>query len=159
MPEYPLVFTLVHDLKFESGVARVGTKGRALMLFEEGEWWCHGVEPGGITASGADPMAAFVAFREAFGDVLAEIAAEAQSLAALESTIGKFVFEADAIEAGRWDRARAEIRAGKDVAAPFNNLKRVVEEFRSMVNVGLLKNFEGTDGVEVALAEALAKAA
>lgn len=159
MLEYPIVFTLAHDLMFENGVARVSTKGRALMVFEEEEWWCHGVEPGGLTASGADPMSAFVAFREAIGDVLPEIAAEAKSLPALEAMIGKFVLEADATEAGRWDKARAEIRAGNDVAAPFNNLKRVVEEFRSMVNVGLLKNFEGTDGVDVALAEALAKAA
>ncbi len=159
MLDYPIVFTLAHDLKFENGVARVGTKGRALMVFEEEEWWCHGVEPGGITASGADPMSAFVSFREAFGAVLAEIATEAKSLPALEATIEKFVLETDATEAGRWDQARAEIRAGKDVAEPFKNLKRVVEEFRSMVNVGLLKRFEGTGGVEVALAEAQAKAA
>lgn len=107
--EYPLVFTLVHDLRFEIGATRVVSKGRALMAFEEGAWWCHGVEPGGITASGADPAAAFVAFKAAYAGILDDLATDSNDFGAFEQAVTHFVHDRDESEAARWDRARAEI--------------------------------------------------
>ncbi len=154
MADYPIIFTLVHDLRFEEGAARVVTRGRALMVFEEGEWWCHGVEPGGLTAHGADPAAAYVAFKTAYGGILDDLAQDAKDFAAFEKAVGRFVHDKDEAEAERWERARSEIRVGKNVDEPFNALQRIVTEFEASVTVQVLRVFGAPGGETIGLAEA-----
>lgn len=152
--DYPLVFTLVHDLHFEFGATRVVSKGRALMVFDEEAWWCHGVEPGGLTASGADPAAAFVAFKAAYGGVLEDLALESKDLDEFERAVSGFVHDRDSVEAAHWERARAEIRAGNAVAEPFNGLARVVADFEASVSTQAFQSFDAPGSESLALAEA-----
>ena len=154
MADYPIIFTLVHDLRFEEGAARVITKGRALMVLEDGEWWCHGVEPGGITAHGADPTGAFVAFKTAYGGILDDLTEDAKDFAAFAKAVDGFVHDRDDGEADRWQQARSEIRAGKNVDEPFNALERIVTEFEASVTVQVLRVFVAPSGESIGLAEA-----
>ena len=66
MQSYPILFRITHAVRCERFEALVTTEGRALMAFEDDEWWCHGVEPGGMTEHGDGPLVAYEAFRLSF---------------------------------------------------------------------------------------------
>ena len=76
---YPILFRITHAVRCEQFEALVTTEGRALMAFEDDEWWCHGVEPGGITEHGDGPLVAYEAFRLSIRHVLDDLAEESAS--------------------------------------------------------------------------------
>ncbi len=158
MPEYPLILTLTFEVRRPKFSARVVAHGRALVAFEEGAWWCHGVEPGGLTAPGEDPMAAFKAYKLAFEGVLYDLADDASGFEDFRHAACCFIKDVDNNESERWHSARAEIRAGIAVAEPFSALKRVTDTVVATVQVTELKKMEASQEV-VDLAEALPRAA
>lgn len=153
MADYPLLFKLTHNVRCSKFTARVVSEGRALMAFEDGEWWCHGVEPGGLTEHAPDPPSAFVAFKASYQGILEDLAADSSDFDGFATSVRGFVAQRDDAEAARWGSARAEIRAGKGVEEPFNGLKRIVEDPPSGVTVQLLRQVEAGEEM-VALAEA-----
>ena len=154
MADYPIIFSIVHDLRFEEGAARVVTKGRALMTFEDGEWWCHGVEPGGITASGADATTAFLAFKTSYGGVLEDLAKDAKSFREFEQAVGGFVRDKDAAEADRSGARTHGDQGGQEVDEPFDQLQRIVTEFDASVTVQVLRVLLPPGSEMIGLAEA-----
>ena len=152
MGEYPLILTMVHDLKFDDGAVRVATKARALMVFEEEQWWCHGVEPGGMTAPGDTPVAAFVSFKSEFGGILSDMAASADSFESLRTLVTDFVRKTDGAELLRWESARNAIRSGSKVDEQFDKMKRITAEVSASVFVQMLSVIVGKDGDDVELA-------
>lgn len=153
MADYPLLFTLTHEIRCENFSARVVSRGRALMVFEENEWWCHGVDPGGITEHGAEPGLAYAAFKAAFHGILKDLADDAETFEDFAEAAKGFVADTDATEERRWVAARALIRAGSPVEAPFNDLTRKTEDIVSSATVEPLELISAGEH-EVALAEA-----
>lgn len=154
MADYPLIFTLTHEIRCPKFSARIVSRGRALMVLEDGEWWCHGVEPGGLTEHGEQPAHAFAGFKGALGEIFQDLAGDAASLEAFARAVREFISEGDSTEAVRWEAARLQVRSsGKDVAAPFDQLPREVREIRASVRVEKLEHIEAAEEL-VALAEA-----
>jgi hypothetical protein len=154
--EYPLIFTLTFDIRCSEFAARVVSHGRALMAAEDGEWWCHGVDPGGLTASGDNPAVAFSAFKQTFHEILLEdIAQEAGSFERFKRSVEAFVADTDNNEAARWQKAREEIRAGTPVDGPFSELQRVTDTGEATVVVMSLDRVSA-GGDQVGLASARA---
>ena len=153
MADYPLIFKLTHNIRCRDSWARVVTQGRALMTLEDGEWWCHGVEPGGLTEHGPDPALAFAAFKAAYEVILQGLAADSGAFDEFRSKVNWFVGDADLAEDERWNQARARIRSGQAVEEPFNALRREVGDFRAGSWVQRLQNIEAGEEM-VALAEA-----
>jgi hypothetical protein len=153
LPEYPLVFKVTHEIPYGDFTARVVINGRALMVQEDGEWWCHGVEPGGLTEHGEQPGPAYVAFRTALGHVLDDFAEQAQSFDELAASIKRFVAETSDEE--RWEEARRQIRTGKvDVEDAFKTMRREKDRIVAYATVMRLEQIEEPEKNEVALAEA-----
>lgn len=153
MPEYPIVFRLINDIRCKGIAAKVVIQGRALMVFEEDEWWCHGVEPGGMTAHGTQPALAYAAFKAALCGVLNDLAEDARSFEDFAHSVREFVADADETEAAKWSAAREEIRSGKPVDAPFNEMERVTVEVAASATISRLEHIEAAKEM-VALAEA-----
>src|SRR5690349_16238262 len=113
MPQYPIFFTLTHDVRGQAFSARVLTRGRALITFEDGQWWCSGVNPGGMTAEGETPVQAFAHFRGDLGLIYADLAAEAPSCKAFVDVVRSFVDQTNQRNLEEWKTARDRIRAGE----------------------------------------------
>jgi predicted RNase H-like HicB family nuclease len=153
--DYPLILTLTFDIQGPEFLARVIAHGRALMATEEGEWWCHGVDPGGLTANGETPAAAFAAYKRAFLGILGDFAEEAQGFDAFKQAVEGFVADTDNNEARRWTDARDQIRSGTAVEAPFDDLKRVTDSVITTVEVSSLDRVAAVSE-DVSLAESKA---
>lgn len=158
MAEYPLIVTLTFEIRCSKVSARVVTHGRALMALENGEWWCHGVDPGGLTANGENPAVAFSAYKQAFQDILYDLASDSGGFDRFDRSVREFVGDTDRNESERWQKARDEIRSGSKVEEPFSGLERVTETVVPTMDVAPLKQvLAGQE--EVSLAQALPKAA
>ena len=156
MADYPLIFKLTHDVPSAKFTARVVIQGRALMVQEDGEWWCHGVEPGGLTEHGNEPTPAYVAFKIALGEIFEDLAEEADSFDEFGRSVKAFVAEADPVDDRRWGEARSQIREGKlDIEEPFKAMRREKQEVSAYATVMRLEQIEEPDeSNEVALAGA-----
>lgn len=139
MDRYPLIFTQNFDILVADLAARATVHGRALMTWEDDAWWCHGVEPGGITGSGESPALAFAAFKASMATVLEDLAEEAGDFDPFASSVWSFVLELDEAESALWQEAREAIRAGSEIASEFSNLGRETRDFVASVRVGPLE--------------------
>ena len=141
MQEYPLFFTLTHEINSPSYVARVVSRGRVLMAFEDGEWWCHGVDPGGITERGETPVAAWTAFKAAMGAVFADLSGDAAAFDDFKRLVNVFIADRDDTEASRWETARLKMRATSATAEdmPFKGLDRIAGNIALSVTVERLE--------------------
>lgn len=138
--DYPLVFRLTHEIICPKFSARVVSAGTALMVFEDGEWWCHGVNPGGMTECGSRPALAWTAFKAALGGIYADLACDAPSVEAFRKAADDFVRDTNRAEAERWRSARQSIRAGSaPVEAFFDALKKKTDEIEVAATVELLE--------------------
>jgi hypothetical protein len=138
MADYPLIFRITHAVRSPGFEATVRVDGRALMTWEDGEWWCHGVDPGGLTENGDGPFVAYERFRLTFRQVLNDLAEEADSYEAFQRDARMF-FSTDGVEEARWNRAVEALRQGAEVAEAFQELERVPPRPSVMTTV-LLKN-------------------
>jgi hypothetical protein len=153
LADYPLVFKLSHEIPSGDFTARVVIQGRVLMVQEDGEWWCHGVEPGGLTEHGEQPTHAYVAFKAALGEILDDFAEEAESFDEFAATVRRFVEEASDEE--RWEEARRQIRAGNvDVEDQFKAMRRELGRVSSYASVMRLEQIGEPERNDVALAGA-----
>ena len=119
MSVYPLVFGIRDAVAGRGFLAGVSLQGRALLEFEDGQWWVSGVEPGGITASGDTPDTAYSSFREGLRRVLFDSAHLTESLEAFEAEVKALASQRNPAAEERWDAARQLIRAGAAVEESF----------------------------------------
>ncbi len=129
MADYPVLFKVSYDLSCRSFAARVVVSGRALMVYEDDEWWCHGVEPGGMTAHGRGPAMAYAAFKATLGEVLKDVADDAGNFEDFEKAATHFASESDPTEAVRWEAARQAIRSGQEIDWPFAEMRHETGEW------------------------------
>lgn len=120
---FPLMFGFSDLVQGQGFIAQVRTEGRALMTFEDGEWWMSGVNPGGVMASGATEKEALAEFRQSYAAVLQDSASLADSFASFRSDV-EAIFNSTTDEfVSQWTTAALAIRAGGD-AGPFGDLER-----------------------------------
>jgi hypothetical protein len=111
------------------------------MVYEDGEWWCHGVSPGGLTECGETPALAWAGFKESLGGIFEDLAGDSSSVDAFRQVAQRFVLDANRPQAERWSVARLAIRAGSNaIEAPFDALARNVDEIEPSVTVELLEH-------------------
>ena len=132
MADYPLIFRIIHVVRSANFEAIVVADGRALMAFEDGAWWCHGVDPGALTEGGPAPVVAFEKFRSAFRHVLDDLAEESGSFEEFQRDAKTF-FGTDAIEEARWDQALERLPKRGTVEEPFRGMSRMVPRPSAMV--------------------------
>ena len=122
---YPLLFTFREPVAGKGFLAGVSARGRVLAVFEDGEWWYYGVEPGAMAEGGATPQEAYARFLAALRNYLQDAAAEATSFQDLEAEVRRFFRQIDDVEETRWKAVLRAVRNG-DVAAegPFSELPR-----------------------------------
>lgn len=126
MADFPILFTFRHVVKGPSFEAVVTASGRTLIAEEEpGEWWCHGVEPGGLTAEGPGPSSSFEKFCASFRHALDDLAELASSIEAFHEEACA-LFETDQVESQRWDNARARILHDQNIPDQLNKLPRKI---------------------------------
>jgi hypothetical protein len=114
----PLLFTY-RDTLFGNGfvVEVQATNGRALCVRESDGFWMYGVNPGGMAAMGDDVESAHAAFRQAFSNVLVDLALEASNLAAYQVAVRRFFDETNEGYEPEWMAAVRAVRSG-EITAP-----------------------------------------
>lgn len=114
MDRLPLFFTF-QDRIFGSGfLAEVEACGRAVVECnsdEEGMVWINGVQPGGIAAGADTRTAAYGEFREAYREVLFDIAEEAATFASFKKAVLQFFSEVCQPTDAEWWAAVEQVRA------------------------------------------------
>ena len=120
---FPLMFGFNDLVEGRGFIAQIRTEGRATMVFEDGEWWMGGVNPGGLAASGVTEKEALAEFRNTYRLVLQDSAALAQSFDSFSEDVKRiFASTTDELVA-EWTAAALAIREGAD-AGPFAHLQR-----------------------------------
>lgn len=154
MQQYPLFFTLTHEIKHQNFIARVVSKGRVLLAKEDGEWWCHGVDPGGTTDHGDTPASAWTAFKASLGGIFEDLAEDNGTFDSFKTAVAEFVYQSDPLEAERWEAARQEIRANSVVEdATLRDIPKVTEDRKPQVIVERLVRIQAAEE-EIVLAKA-----
>jgi len=125
MADYPILFTLRHVVRGPSFEAIVTANGRTVINFDEGEWWCNGVEPGGLIEAGDGPSVAFERFAAGFRRTLDDICEGCRDLAAFQQEAGMF-FKTDAAAEADWVAALSRIAGGSEIEEPFKKLPRKI---------------------------------
>lgn len=145
MPAYPIIFALTFDVTCSEFSARVVARGRVLMEQDDGEWWCHGVDPGGIAACGSEAPHAFLAFKDAFHTVLRQLAGEAGEFERFQKAARGLMNDQGRIEAARWEEAREAYRSGVGDAGPFSELKKVTGHVETSVEIKQLDKLQASE--------------
>lgn len=140
MSDYPILYTIRHIVKGPSFEAVVTASGRTLITHEDEEWWCLGVEPGGIAEPGEGPSSAFDRFSASFRHGLEDIAEISDTLEAFE-TDACALFRTDDADAARWDAALHRIKGG-EVPELFSKLPRKIWTGVSEIDVQPLERNE-----------------
>lgn len=114
MDRLPLFFTF-QDRVFGNGfLAEVEACGRAVAECnpdEEGMVWINDVQPGGIAAGAATRTAAYGKFREAYREVLFDIAEEEATFANFKKAVRQFFVEVCQPTDEEWWAAVVQVRA------------------------------------------------
>jgi hypothetical protein len=105
------------------------------MECEDGDWWCYGVQPGALAASGSTPAEAYGAFHTALITVLFDIASEARGMDHYRNAVERFFREDDPAEGKRWDAAVDAFRSGREPEAPFDKLPKLPADTALFVTV------------------------
>jgi len=123
---HAIVFSFRDTVEGNGFLARVTTRGRALLANDDNSWWVYGVQPGAIADSGDSPQGAYASFRQAFTKVLFDFAAGAANFTEFERDVQAFIAAVDESEEGRWRSAVEALRSGEqEPEAPFDQLPRV----------------------------------
>ena len=114
MDRLPLFFTF-QDRIFGNGfLAEVEACGRAVVECNpdgEGMVWINGVQPGGIAAGAATRPAAYGKFREAYREVLFDIAEEEATFANFKKAVHQFFHGVCRPTDAEWWAAVEQVRA------------------------------------------------
>lgn len=164
MTNYPVMFTFRDAVSGNGFLSGVTLSGRALIVREpdEGNWWVYGVRPAPIAESGSTPLEAFANFRNAYKNVLFDVAEEAESFDAFKREVEKFYYEPDYDEENRWIEAVKAIRSGTvSMEPPFTEIPKESPEkrptFISVLPLHKINRYSAADNVPDTLE--LAKAA
>ncbi len=154
MADYPILYRITHVVRCVGFEAMVVIDGRVLLAPEDGEWWCHGVEPGALTEGGVAPFVAFEKFRSSLRHVLDDLAEECQSVEEFELSARKF-FHTDSVEEVRWNRALDSVREGIALEEPFQDMQRMKPR-PSVLTVKMLATYADVPMREVNDSETIA---
>jgi len=127
-----------------------------LVTFEDDEWWCHGVEPGGMTEAGATPLDAFANFKQVYCDVLTDLSKGCMAFGDFVPEVRK-LFHQDTAEAARWMAACESFRSAEVADDDVRRLPRM-QARDSRVSFDVV-TFELVESPEVALPEETSQAA
>lgn len=126
MNDYPLIFKFKGVFQTPVFAAGITVEGHVLATKEEdGLWWLYGVNPGGMSQSGATLDLAYANFRTFFKGIVEDLAAEALSFEAFQAEVAKFIDDTDVSDSARWLKARAALKAGQAAEASFRKMTRV----------------------------------
>jgi hypothetical protein len=133
MSKYPVMFCFQDAISGNGFLAGVTLTGRALMTKEpDNKWWVYGVRPGAIAEAGTTPQEAFLRFRNAYKNVLFDMAEGAPDYEAFRDTVEAFYFQPEAEEERAWQEAFEAIRSVTFVPEDdfFGKLPREAPETR-----------------------------
>jgi hypothetical protein len=137
----PLLFSY-RDAIFGNGflVEVAATNGRVLCGREEDGFWMYGVNPGGMSAVGANPDDAHVSFRRTFSKILVDIASEANDLDEFRHLAQEFFDQTNHGYEAEWLAAVDLVRADKITAtgipkAPAESKRSISIELKQIFNV------------------------
>lgn len=111
---FPLLFTF-RDTLFGNGfvVEVCASNGRVLCSHEADGVWMYGVNPGGMSAHGADAVAARQEFNATFSRILKDLAQETRSFDEFKQVVAEFFEDTNKGNEADWDEAVKRVRAGK----------------------------------------------
>lgn len=140
----PLVFSFKHVVMGDGFVAGVRMDGRALLEVEHNggdrEDWVTGIAPVGISGGGRDRSAAFFAFRNAWTEVIFDIAHEASSFSSFRESCNEFFGAEQASMTALWEAAVETVRREKYVDPSL--LREDADQHRVRFEVVDLTDFE-----------------
>jgi hypothetical protein len=129
--EHPIMITLQDTVSGDGFLAKITLSGRTLMRKEDdGKWWMYGVRPAAIAESGHTIDEAFLRFRQAYKEVLFDVAQESKSFNEFRSEVERFFNEKDG-DGELWEASLRTIR-NEHIAPsePFSKLPRESPESR-----------------------------
>jgi predicted RNase H-like HicB family nuclease len=93
-------------------LAIITLSGKALMRYEDGEWWMYGVLPPAITENGSTIEEAFSRFRNSYKEVLFDFAQESRDFDQFKANVEQFFYESDVDNEDErlWEESLKEIR-------------------------------------------------
>jgi|SRR5271154_4637560 len=116
MTRYPVMFALRDAVSGNDFFAGVTLSGRALMTKEaDGKWWMYGVRPAAIAESGTTPEETFLRFRNAYKNLLFDLAEEAVNFDFFKHSVEQFYSQPDKEEEAAWLGAFNALRSGKAI--------------------------------------------
>lgn len=131
MVNYPVMFTFRDVVSGNGFLSGVTLGGRALIVPEDGSWSIYGVRPAPIAESGKTPLEAFANFRNAYKNVLFDLAEDADTFEEFKKQAEQFYSAPDADEESRWMDAFKSIRTGDvNIEASISALPREAPENR-----------------------------
>jgi predicted RNase H-like HicB family nuclease len=114
LQDHPIMLTLRDAISGDGFLGGITLTGRALMRKEEdGKWWMYGVRPAGLVASGDTVEATFLNFRNAYKQILFDIAQEAKgNFGTFKNEVETFFYEPDADNEDErlWEAALTAVR-------------------------------------------------
>jgi hypothetical protein len=113
MTHYPLLFGFRDLVAGRGFLAGVAVDGRALLVQnDEIGYWMHGVNPGGLSAGGADTGEAQRAFRETYRTILFDISNSSGNFEEFKTGVEQFFNQTSDRLLAEWLDAVQEVRAG-----------------------------------------------
>jgi hypothetical protein len=165
LKDHPILITLQDTISGDGFLARVTMSGRTLMRHEEdGKWWMYGVRPAALAESGCTVDEAFLRFRQAYTEVLFDIAQDSTSFDQFRTEVERFFNEGDADEQS-WEEALKSVRDGRTApTAAFSDLPRQSPDARpARIEVerldGKIQPFSAKDNVTATYSMAYKQAA
>jgi hypothetical protein len=113
LPLYPVIISFVQTVRGQNFIARVHGDARVLIEEQDGEWICSGVNPGGISESGATPRDAGLAFRHVLGVVLNDLSEAAGDFSQFRLEATQFVETLHDANLAKWREAVSSFRTGQ----------------------------------------------
>jgi len=114
MTHYPLLFGFRDLVAGRGFLAGIAVHGRALLVHDdENGYWMHGINPGGLSAGGADTGEAQRAFRETYRTILFDISAEAKDFDEFRAEVQRFFNEVSDRLLLKWTEAVQQVREGE----------------------------------------------
>jgi predicted RNase H-like HicB family nuclease len=146
MNALPLIYGFRELVAGAGFVAGVTVEGCALVKTEEdGRCWVYGVQPGGVAEHGDTQEAAYLRFKAAFREVLADSAGLFPSFEDFKADLvamGEQVNEPFLVE---WQEARAALRGGAQPEGEMADLPRKTGPIHVGVSAVLLQQVNPKD--------------
>ncbi|MEO5989617.1 MAG: hypothetical protein ABIU54_09830 [Candidatus Eisenbacteria bacterium] len=156
MPQYPLIFSFS---KLFGTHYRALVQGDCRLLAElvDGEWWCRGVEPGSLFASGRTLQEATDRYRARLTEVLSDFVEQNDQYAGFKRDVTGML-GVNREQESRWIAAVALYRTGTRTGKEVSTLPRKDASDLSKISINKVSEIVGLEE-NFALAKPPAKAA